>query len=115
MGKNKNKSTNEHPLILKSGATDLRRQEKTLTELVQHNFSNGVTSNVLYGFSNRTNTSIKILKLSSDNSTLMIKIKRSKPYPWPEYKKKGEAGYVVELVGKDKKSFLKEIKCPESI
>jgi hypothetical protein len=58
---NLNKTKNDYPIILKSGATDLGRQEKTLIELVKQNYRNGIHSNTLYAFSNKGNNSIKII------------------------------------------------------
>ena len=115
MSNNKKKSDNESSLILKSGATDLRRQEKSLLELADRNYPEGLKANVLYAFSNKNNTSIKIVKKNSDSSTMLIKLKREKPYPWIEYKAKGTDGYTVELKGTNKKQFLREIEYPENI
>ena len=97
-------------IVIKSGATDLRRQERKLIELAEKCFD-GIEQNTLYAFSNKNNTAIK----SASNSVTMIKVKRDTPYPWTEFKEKGERGYAVELSGKSKKKFLKTIGCPEDI
>lgn len=109
--KNKN-NKEETPIILKSGATDLRRQERTLTELAERNYLEGVKHGVLYAFSNKNNTTIKIVKVHTDESITLVKLKRNEPFPWPEYHKKGETGYTVPLTGEKKKEFLKLIGCP---
>ena len=106
---------NDTPIILKSGGTDLRRQEKTLTELVENNYPGGIKKNVPYGFANKTTTTIKLVIKNSDASTIMVKVKSDKPHPWPEYKEKGQEGYTVELNGDKKKEFLKGIGCPENL
>ena len=105
---------NDTSLVLKSGATDLRRQEKSLVKLSENNLD-GIKPNTLYGFSNKKNTAIKMIKINPDSSITMIKVKRENPYPWPEYVEKGKEGYTVELNGEKKKEFLKEIKCPENL
>ena len=102
------------PIILKSGATDLRRQEKSLVKLVENNLD-GIKPNTLYGFSNKNNTAIKMIKINPDSSLTMIKLKRENPYPWPGYVEKGKEGYTVELNGEKKKEFLKGIGCPENL
>ena len=109
------KLSNEGRIILKSGSTDLRRQERTLIKLVANNYEEGMKKNNLYAFSNTFNNTIKILKINNDNSIAMIKLKRENPFPWPEYREKGEEGYTVELTGEKKQSFLKEIGCPENL
>jgi hypothetical protein len=110
-----NKEAGERPIILKSGATDLRRQERTLTELAERNYPDGVKPGVLYAFSNKNNTAIKIVKVDADAGVSLLKLKRKEPYPWPEYHKKGEEGYTVALTGKKKKRFLRTIGCPEDL
>ena len=108
--KNKcNITDSDCPLILKSGATDLRRQERALTKIVEQNYSEGVKTNVLYGFSNKSNTTIKLLKINPDSSTMLIKLKRNIPYPWFEYEQKSMNGYTVTLAGEKKKEFLEKI------
>ena len=116
MKKNKNKEVIEKdfPLILKSGATDLRRQEKSLVKLAENNLD-GIKLNTLYGFSNKNNTSIKMIKINTDSSLTMIKVKRKNPYPWPGYVEKGKEGYTVELNGVKRSEFLKGIGCPENL
>jgi hypothetical protein len=109
MKENINKPKNDFPLILKSGATDLRRQEKTLIELVKQNYRNGIQSNTLYAFSNKNNNTIKILKVNPDTSTMLVKIKGEKSFLWPEYHAKGDKGYTVELKDEKKKKFLETI------
>jgi hypothetical protein len=106
---NLNKTKNDYPILLKSGATDLRRQEKTLIELVKQNYRNGIQSNTLYAFSNKTNKAIKILKVNQDTSTILVKVKRENGFSWPEYHNKQEEGYTVELKDEKKKDFLKII------
>ena len=101
-------------IIIKSGATDLRRQEQKLIELAEANYQGGVRENTLYAFSNKNNTTIKMIKVNSDSIT-MIKVKSDKPYPWPGYVEKGKEGYTVELDGKKKSEFLKGIGCPENL
>jgi hypothetical protein len=110
-----NKEISENKIILKSGATDLRRQERTLTELAERNYLDGVKPGVLYAFSNKNNNAIKIVKVNSDTSISLLKLKGEEPYPWPEYHKKGEKGYTVALTGKKKKQFLQIIGCPENL
>lgn len=97
------------PLILKSGSTDLRRQERALTKIIEQNYSEGVKENVIYGFSNKSNTTIKLLKINPDTSTMLIKLKRKIPYPWLEYEQKGMNGYTVTLDNKKKKDFFNKI------
>lgn len=103
------------PLVIKSGTTDLRRSERTLTELAEKNYSEGLKVDTLYAFSNKSKSTIKIVKLNNDASITMIKLKREKPYPWIAYKEKGTDGYTVELNGTEKRKFLKEIGCPENL
>jgi hypothetical protein len=100
------------PLVLKSGATDLRRHESKLVEVVKNNYQDGIKTGVTYGFSNRHKTSIKLVAVNPDASISIVKLKREKPYIWPEYKEKGKEGYVVELAGEKKQAFLKEIGFP---
>ena len=95
------------PLILKSGATDLRRQEKALTNLIEQKYPKGIKNNFIYGFSNKNNTAIKLLKTKPDTSIILIKLKRNKPYPWPEYMDNGS--YIVTYTGEKKKIFLKKL------
>ena len=117
MKKAKNvKEVNENgtSLVLKSGATDLRRQEKSLIKLAENNLD-GIKPNTLYGFSNKNNTAIKMIKINPDSSLTMIKVKRLNPYPWPGYVEKGKEGYTVELDGEKKREFLKGIGCPENL
>jgi hypothetical protein len=109
MKANVNKPKTDFPLILKSGATDLRRQEKTLCELVKHNYPNGIQHNTLYAFSNKNNNTIKILKVNPDTSTMLVKIKRKNQFSWPEYHAKGGESYTVELRDEKKKCFLETI------
>jgi len=104
-----------HPLILKSGSTDLRRQEKTLIKLVNDNYSEGIKENSIYGFCNSYCNTIKLMKINEINSVILMKIKFNKRLSWPEYKKKGENGYTVELTGDNKKKFLKDIGCPVNL
>ena len=115
MKKKQENNITDYPVILKSGSSDLRRQEKTLIKLINSNYQEGIQNNNLYAFSNTANNAIKILKINNDNSIKILKLKRSEPFPWPEYKKKGEAGYTVELTGEKKKEFLKIIGCPENL
>jgi len=96
-------------LILKSGATDLRRQETALTKIIEQHYSGGVKNNVYYGFSNKNNTTIKLLKINPDTSTVLVKLKHNGRYSWPEYKEKGENGYTVTLTAGEKKDFLNSI------
>jgi hypothetical protein len=109
MKANINKPKNDFPLILKSGATDLRRQEKTLIELVKQNYPDSLQHNTLYAFSNKNNNTIKILKVNYDTSTMLVKIKRKNPFSWPEYHAKGNEGYTVELRDEKRKDFLETI------
>ena len=99
----------ELPILLKSGSTDLRRQEKSLTELIEKNYKGGMQLGRTYGFSNRKNTAIKFLVVNQDASVGLVKLKRTKPYPWPKYQEKGNEGYVVALEGKKKRAFLKKV------
>ena len=101
------------PLILKSGATDLRRQEKTLMNLVQQHYPDGMKNNVFYGFSNTSKTAIKLLKIKTDASVMLVKLKRDAPYPWPEYRENG--GYTVTYSGEAKRDFFKQIGYQEGI
>ena len=103
-----------NPIILKSGSTDLRRQEKKLVELIENNYKGGIEHGVTYGFSNKTKTAIKLIALNQDESVSMVKLKREKPYPWPEYQEKNKEGYVVSLVSKKKEAFLKEVGYPNN-
>jgi hypothetical protein len=102
------------PIILKSGATDLRRHESKLVELVKHNYQDGIKPGVTYGFSNKNKTAIKLLAVNPDASVSIVKLKREKPYVWPEYQEKGKEGYVVELEGEKKQAFLNEIGYPSN-
>jgi len=111
----KHKINTDSPLILKSGASDLRRQEKTLVKLIADNYQGGIKKNNLYGFSNGTTNVIKILKINEDNNITMLKLKRGKPFPWPPYKEKGTDGYTITLVDEKKKMYLNEIGCPENL
>jgi ribosomal protein S1 len=86
-----------------------------LAELAAKNYLEGVKPGVLYAFSNKNNTAIKIVKVNQDKSMTLLKLKRNEPYPWPEYHKKGEEGYTVELNGEKKKEFLKIIGCPNDL
>ena len=104
----------ELPIILKSGSTDLRRQEKKLVELIENNYKGGIQYGVTYGFSNRNNTAIKLIVLNKDASVSMVKLKREKPYEWPTYQEKDKEGYVVSLEGETKQVFLKEIGYPNN-
>ena len=111
----KNKDANKDLLIvLKSGSTDLRRQEKKLVELIKNNYKDGIEHGVTYGFSNKKKTAIKLISLNQDGSVSMVKLKREKPYPWPEYQEKNKEGYVVSLEGEKKECFLKEIGYPNN-
>jgi hypothetical protein len=101
------------PIILKSGATDLRRHESKLVELVNHNYKDGIKPGVTYGFSNKNRTAIKLVAVNRDASVSIVKLKRGKPYEWPEYHEKGQEGYVVELKGQTKQDFLDEIGFPK--
>jgi ATP-dependent 26S proteasome regulatory subunit len=105
----------ESPIILKSGATDLRRQEKTLAELADRNYEEGIKPGILYAFSNKTNTVVKLIRMNEDLSITLLKVKRSAPYPWPDYHKKGDPGYTVELTGEKRKQFLDIIGCPDDL
>ena len=102
----KNEEKKGLPIVLKSGSTDLRRQEKKLVELIKNNYKDGIKQGVTYGFSNKTNTAIKLIALNQDESVSMVKLKREKPYPWPEYQEKNKDGYVVSLEGKKKEWTL---------
>ena len=114
--KKTNKSKNKNlQIILKSGATDLRRQEKTLIELINNNYPDEIKPNVIYGFSNTNGNAIKLLKMNPEKSIKLLKIKGEGKYPWPEYQEKGKEGYTVSLSGKDKKKFLDLIGCPENL
>jgi len=115
MNNNNKKYQSKSPIILKSGSTDLRRQEKSLIELVNNNYPDGIVRNTLYAFSNKKNTTLKIVKVNYDNSTIMIKFKREEPFSWIEYKEKGTEGYTVELRGKEKEQFLEDIGLPENL
>ena len=104
-----------NPLVLKSGSTDLRRQEKTLIKLVNDNYSEGIKGNTIYGFCNSYCNTIKLMKINENNSVILMKIKSDKGFSWPEYKEKGENGYTVELTGDNKNQFLKDIGCPVNL
>ena len=104
----------DKPIIKKSGATDLRRQERTLVALAENNYAGGIKEDTLYAFSNKNRNTIKIVEVK-EGSTIMVKIKRKIPFPWPEYIERGKEGYTVELTGEEKKKFLKEIGCPENL
>ena len=104
----------DNPIVIKSGATDLRRGEGKLLELAEKNYSERIKEDTLYAFSNKNNNTVKIVKVKED-STIMVKIKRNTPFLWPEYVEKGKEGYTVELTGQEKKEFLREIGCPENL
>ena len=104
----------DKPIVIKSGATDLRRQERTLVLLAENNYPGGIKYDVLYAFSNKNRNTIKIVEVK-EYSTIMVKIKRNTPFPWPDYIEKGKEGYTVELTGEKKRKFLKEIGCPENL
>ena len=99
-------------LILKSGATDLRRSENTLRELVMRNYPNGIEPNATYGFTNKSQNTIKLTKTYPDNTRMILKIKRDIPYDWFKYTEKGKEGYIVELRGKERDQFHKKNKIP---
>ena len=103
----------EDVLILKSGATDLRRNENTLGELVRRNYPKGIEPNATYAFANKSQTTIKITKTYPDNTVMILKVKRDKQFDWVDYVKKGEEGYIVELRGKDRDNFHKKNNIPK--
>ena len=95
-------------LVLKSGASDLRRQEKTLSSLIEHNLEEGVKKGVTYGFCNSSNNTIKLMKANENGSISLFKIKSPEPFEWPAFQEKGKEGYTVTLEGKEKEQFLKD-------
>ena len=103
------KTISDCTLILKSGATDLRRQERALTDIIEQHYPDGIKDNVYYGFSNKSKTTIKLLKNNPDTGTVLVKLKHNGRYSWPEYQEKGENGYTVTLTGVKKRDFLNKL------
>ena len=93
-------------LIIKSGASDLRRQEKTLSSLIEHNIQEGIKTGVTYGFCNSSQNTIKLMKVEGNGDITLLKSKSHEPYEWPAYQEKGKDGYTVTLEGEEKKKFL---------
>ena len=102
------KENKGNPIILKSGATDLRRNEKSLISFIEVNLNGGVKTDTLYGFCNSKRDTLKLFKIEKNGDTMLLKTKTKSVYPWPDYKPKGEEGYTITLNGKDKTKFLKK-------
>ena len=111
----KNADCNEIPLIIKSGATDLRRSGRTLLDLVANHYPEGVKLNTPYFFCNKSRTTIKMAeKLSGGNYITVIR-NSDVPVEWLPYVEKGNMGYTVEYRGEDRSKFLKETGFPSDI
>ncbi|MDR1901825.1 MAG: hypothetical protein LBQ88_06020 [Treponema sp.] len=97
-------------LVLKSGTTDLRRGDRSLTALMEKRTSMKAGPDVILGFANEKSASIKLVHHNSDESVTMTK----KHYPqgipnWPEYKEIDKPGHFVVFKGKEKKAFLDDL------
>jgi hypothetical protein len=106
----------ETDLVIKSGATDLRRSEIALTHIVVNRMGQDMLTGNMYAFTNKNLTRIKVIQKKPDGISMF---KKSSENPikkdWPEYNPSTESGYTVKLSGKEKKQFLKDIGCPETL
>ena len=105
-----NKSNDE--LVVKTGASDLRRQEKTLSSLINTHYEEGVKTDVTYAFCNSARNTIKLMTVDEKGDILLVKAKTGGQYQWPEYKEKGKEGYTLTLKGERKNQFLDTIGSP---
>jgi hypothetical protein len=106
----------EPAIIIKSGATDLRREEKALSKIITGNMEENILSCNMYAFANKTAKIVKVIKQNPDGSTTMYKKHSDNQIlQWPEFKEKNEAGHKITLKGDKRKEFLGKIGCPEDL
>jgi hypothetical protein len=116
MSDNKLKTSDKQTLLIKSGATDMRRNEKSLGKMLKERMCEEIKANSLYAFANKNVNIVKVVHYKEDGSVSLFKNHaESKIAEWPKYQEKGNAGYTIRLTGKEKNNFLKSIGCPKDL
>jgi hypothetical protein len=103
----------EPALIIKSGATDLRRGA---TKLFNDNITKigNPKNGDVWAYANKPKTTVKLVMKKPDN-TCMVTVHYKQPVDWPEYQPSDKPGHTVTLQGNEKEKFLKDIGCPKDL
>jgi hypothetical protein len=101
--------TSQPKLIIKNGATDCRRSEKALSEVVDQRMHMNSHSGDMYGFANSTQTIAKVIQ-HDETGAILYKKHSDTPFKWPQY----DSGVSV-LEGSQAKEFLADIGLPKEI
>jgi hypothetical protein len=101
-----NETSKKPALILKSGATDLRRGAKKLGTDGRTKMGNPGDGNVR-AYANKPKTTLKFVQNKPEMMS-MVTMHYSNPIAWPEYQPPGQPGHTVILKGKEKDKFLTE-------
>ena len=97
------KNTISNNVIVKTGVTDLRRSETTLSEIIREKIHRDPNDGNIYAFSNKTQMIVKLVK-RQDDGIVLYKKRFDSPIKWPEYDKSS-----IILSEKESARFLKEI------
>jgi hypothetical protein len=108
------KAVKDQLLIMKSGATDLRRGAKELREITKERMAQDPSAGNMHAFANKPKTTIKILK-NDDDGTIMVTKYLNKPVEWPPYQPNDKPGHTITLSGKEKDEQLEKLGCPKKL
>jgi hypothetical protein len=101
-------------LIMKSGATDLRRGPKQLENVIQNRMGYDPSNGNMYGFANKPKKTLKIIQEKKDGTTLITRHLKE-PAEWPEYQPPDKPGHTLTLSGQEKEDQLKKLGCPQEL
>ncbi|MDR1902482.1 MAG: IS66 family insertion sequence element accessory protein TnpB [Treponema sp.] len=96
-------------IVLKPGATDLRREENALSTVVTEKMNMNARDGSFFIFANKKANKLKMIK-ADETGTNLYKKSKNVPVQWPEY---GQP--IVILKGNDARNFLEYIGFPGSI
>jgi hypothetical protein len=100
-------------LIIKSGATDLRRGVKRLFTDIITKINDPKKGNTI-AYANKPKTTVKLVQ-EKPKATVMVTMHYKEPVEWPEYKYPDEKNHTVTLTGNEKDKFLKDRHCPKEL